>query len=238
MAENECKKSHFPKREIEIKRSAQTSQSSTNFALKIASCSKEQTKWWMPYLVTNFSASRMYIPATIKSQCPGLVRNTSFITDRGLYCYKMMSFDLKNVEGNISAVGEYNIRSSNWEKMQNYIDLFIKSKKAEDLIQYLPQMFWMLQKYKMKLNRLQYTFIFKATDQCKMFLMYSMKKTSLTRQRNAREPSMDSRSMQLTLCCYLKQRPKKFSPHLAMHEDVTSAAKEKYKGAFGYMYFS
>jgi hypothetical protein len=44
---------------------------------------------------------------------------TSFIIERGLYCYKIMSFGLKNVEGHVLEIGQQNVSGSDWPKCRS-----------------------------------------------------------------------------------------------------------------------
>ncbi|KAI5312408.1 hypothetical protein L3X38_041581 [Prunus dulcis] len=55
------------------------------------------TSWLTPQLATPSLASWMLTLGTTRSSCTLTTKPTPLITDRGLYCYKVMSFGLKNV---------------------------------------------------------------------------------------------------------------------------------------------
>ncbi|KAI5348967.1 hypothetical protein L3X38_001854 [Prunus dulcis] len=67
--------------------------------------------------------------------------HTSFITDRDLYCYKVMPFGLKNVE-------------ATYQRLVNHLfaPLIVKSRTADKHIPNLSAMFTILKQYKMRLN--------------------------------------------------------------------------------------
>uniref|UniRef100_A0A2N9G5W9 Reverse transcriptase RNase H-like domain-containing protein n=1 Tax=Fagus sylvatica TaxID=28930 RepID=A0A2N9G5W9_FAGSY len=56
---------------------------------------------------------------------------TSFITSRGLFCYKVMSFGLKNARSHLPKTHEQNVPQPDWQEMSN------PSKQGEELYLYL-----------------------------------------------------------------------------------------------------
>ena len=85
--------------------------------------------------------------------------NTSFITDRGLYCYKAMSFGLKNTEATYQRLMNGMFKDLIGKSMEIYVgDMLIKSKMTRDHIKHLNQIFNSLRKYQMKLNPLKCAF--------------------------------------------------------------------------------
>ena len=85
--------------------------------------------------------------------------HTSFIIDRGLYCYKEMSFDLKNVGVTYQRLVNMMFKDLIGKMMEVYVDdMLVKSKVAEDHMKHLGQMFEILRKWHMKLNPLKCVF--------------------------------------------------------------------------------
>ena len=79
--------------------------------------------------------------------------HTSFNTNRGLYCYKAMSFSLKNAGVTYQRLVNGMFKDLIRKSMEVYMDgMLVKSKMAGDHIEYLNQMFNILRKYQMKLN--------------------------------------------------------------------------------------
>ncbi|CAL2229547.1 unnamed protein product [Prunus armeniaca] len=79
--------------------------------------------------------------------------HTSFITDHGLYCYKVMPFGLKNVgatyQGLVNSLFVPLIGST----MEVYVDdMLVKSRTADQHISNLSAMFTILKQYRMRLN--------------------------------------------------------------------------------------
>ena len=79
--------------------------------------------------------------------------HTSFITDRRLYCYKVMPFGLKNVGATYQRM--VNMMFVEQIRRTMEVDMLVKSKLARDHIQDLNQMFKVLHRYQMKLNPLK-----------------------------------------------------------------------------------
>ena len=84
---------------------------------------------------------------------------TSFITDRGTYCYKVMPFGLKNAGASYQRLVNKMFAEQQGKTVEVYIDdMLVKSLKATDHIQHLRQCFDVLNKYNMKLNPAKCTF--------------------------------------------------------------------------------
>ena len=90
---------------------------------------------------------------------PNDQEKTSFITDRGTYCYKVMPFGLKNAGATYQRLVNRMFAAQLGKTMEVYIDdMLVKSLKAEDHINHLQQTFDLLRKYNMKLNPEKCTF--------------------------------------------------------------------------------
>ncbi|XP_063942768.1 uncharacterized protein LOC135150410 [Daucus carota subsp. sativus] len=79
--------------------------------------------------------------------------HTSFITDRGLYCYIGMPFGLINAGATYQRLVNMMFKEQIGKTMEVYVDdMLVKSKEAQDHIQHLAEMFDILRKHRMKLN--------------------------------------------------------------------------------------
>ncbi|XP_024015836.1 uncharacterized protein LOC112089095 [Eutrema salsugineum] len=84
---------------------------------------------------------------------------TSFITDRGIYCYKVMPFGLKNAGATYQRLVNRMFASQLGKTMEVYIDdMLVKSLHAKDHISHLSTCFDILNEYGMKLNPAKCTF--------------------------------------------------------------------------------
>ncbi|XP_024016829.1 uncharacterized protein LOC112090235 [Eutrema salsugineum] len=84
---------------------------------------------------------------------------TSFITDRGIYCYKVMPFGLKNTGATYQRLVNRMFASQLGRTMEVYIDdMLVKSLVASDHVGYLRTCFDILDQYGMKLNPTKCTF--------------------------------------------------------------------------------
>ena len=82
---------------------------------------------------------------------------TSFMTSRGIYCYKVMPFSLKNARSTYQRLVNMMFADQIGRTMKVYIDdMLVKSLEAEDHISHLQQAFSTLRKYNMKLNPAKY----------------------------------------------------------------------------------
>jgi type VI protein secretion system component VasK len=78
---------------------------------------------------------------------------TSFITDRGLYCYKMMPFMLKNAGATYQRLVNKMFRDHIGKNVEVFVDdMLVKSRKAASHLADLEETFNTLRSYQMKLN--------------------------------------------------------------------------------------
>ena len=78
---------------------------------------------------------------------------TSFITDQGTYCYKVMPFGLKNVGATYQRLVNSVFKEQIGRNVEVYVDdLIVKSKDPEDHIKDLEETFYTLRRYGMRLN--------------------------------------------------------------------------------------
>ena len=85
--------------------------------------------------------------------------HTSFITDRGLYCYRVIPFGLKNAGATYQRLVNKMFAELIGRTMEVYVDdMLVKSRKANDHINHLDEMFQVLRQYGMKLNPLKFSF--------------------------------------------------------------------------------
>ena len=78
---------------------------------------------------------------------------TSFVTERGIFCYKVMPFELKNVGATYQRLINKMFSDHLGKTMEVYIDdMLIKSLSVEQHLDHLRQAFEILRKYNMKLN--------------------------------------------------------------------------------------
>ncbi|KAM6569646.1 hypothetical protein CsatB_017631 [Cannabis sativa] len=91
-------------------------------------------------------------PCMIKMHVPDLER-TSFVTNMGLYCYKVMPFFLKNVGATYQRLVNGIFKKQIGRNMEVYVDdMLVKSIKCEDHTKDLEECFEILKKYNVKLN--------------------------------------------------------------------------------------
>ncbi|XP_059428650.1 uncharacterized protein LOC132162426 [Corylus avellana] len=78
---------------------------------------------------------------------------TAFITDRGLYCYKVMPFGLKNVGATYHRLVNKMFQEQIGKTMEVYVDdMLVKSKLRADHVTDLQEAFTTLKQFQMKLN--------------------------------------------------------------------------------------
>ncbi|XP_059658526.1 uncharacterized protein LOC132304834 [Cornus florida] len=78
---------------------------------------------------------------------------TSFVTKHGTYCYKVMSFGLKNAEATYQRLISKIFKGQIGKTVEAYIDdIVVKSKKKVDHLKHLQDVFDVLRQYGMKLN--------------------------------------------------------------------------------------
>lgn len=79
--------------------------------------------------------------------------HTSFITDKGLYCYIEMPFSLLNAGATYKRLVNRMFKDQTGKTMEVYVDdMLVKSKVAADLVTHLTEMFHILRRFHMKLN--------------------------------------------------------------------------------------
>ena len=84
---------------------------------------------------------------------PEVRLKTTFITDRGLYCYKVMAFGLKNAGETYQRLVNKMFQGQIGRNMEIYInDMLVKSTESLDHTHYLHKAFKTLKQYGMKLN--------------------------------------------------------------------------------------
>jgi hypothetical protein len=78
---------------------------------------------------------------------------TSFITDRGLYCYKVMPFGLKNAGATYQRLVNRMFEKQMGRNVEVYVDdMLVKSTKALDHVSDLKETFDTIRRYRMRLN--------------------------------------------------------------------------------------
>ena len=78
---------------------------------------------------------------------------TTFITSQGLYCYKVMSFGLKNAGANYQRLVNKMFNKQIGRNMEVYVDdMLVKSKEELAHLEDLKETFTTLKQYQMKLN--------------------------------------------------------------------------------------
>ena len=83
----------------------------------------------------------------------------SFITDCGLYCYKVMSFSLKNTGATYQRLVNMMFKEQIGKTIEvSMDDMLVKSITAVDHVERISDTFTVLRKYRMKLNMLKCAF--------------------------------------------------------------------------------
>ncbi|KAJ9557119.1 hypothetical protein OSB04_011733 [Centaurea solstitialis] len=78
---------------------------------------------------------------------------TAFMTDKGIYCYKVMPFGLKNAGSTYQRLVNMMFKEHLGRTMEVYIDdMLVKSEQSHDHIHHLKKSIDILRQYKMKLN--------------------------------------------------------------------------------------
>ena len=82
--------------------------------------------------------------------------HTAFITEGGLYCYKVMPFGLKNAGATYQRLINQMFSKHIGKNVKVYIDdMVIKSKKLKDHVEDKEEIFEVFWKFRMKLNPLK-----------------------------------------------------------------------------------
>ena len=78
---------------------------------------------------------------------------TAFVTNQGLYCYKVMPFGLKNTGATYQRLVNQMFKKQIGKNVEVYADdMLVKSKEEEDHLDDLKETFNTLRQYSMKLN--------------------------------------------------------------------------------------
>ena len=78
---------------------------------------------------------------------------TSFVTNQGLFCYKVMPFGLKNAGATYQRLMNRMFAPQIGRNVQVYVDdMLVKSRQEEDHLKYLKETFDTLRSYNIKLN--------------------------------------------------------------------------------------
>ncbi|KAI3757692.1 hypothetical protein L6452_05235 [Arctium lappa] len=84
---------------------------------------------------------------------------TAFMTDRGIYCYKVMPFGLKNAGSTYQRLVNKMFKDQLGDTMEVYIDdMLVKSRQAVDHVEHLRKTFDVLRQYHMKLSPMKFYF--------------------------------------------------------------------------------
>ena len=106
------------------------------------------------YSFVDASAGYHQIPICKEDQA-----KIAFITDKGINCYQVMPFNLKNVGATYQRLVNIIFKDIIGRSVEVYVnDMIIKSLKAEDHARDLSQVFEVLLKHGMKLNLEKYVF--------------------------------------------------------------------------------
>ena len=85
---------------------------------------------------------------------------TSFVTSQGLYCYKVMSFDLKNTGATYQRLVNHMFFHQIGRNVKVYVDnMLVKSKDEANHLDDLKETFSTLHQYNMKLNPTKCVFV-------------------------------------------------------------------------------
>ena len=85
--------------------------------------------------------------------------HTAFITERGLYYYKVMPFGLKNAGATYQRLINWMFSKHIGKTVEAYIDdMVIKTKKSKDHVSDIEEIFRIFRKFQMKLNPLKCAF--------------------------------------------------------------------------------
>ncbi|XP_077219741.1 uncharacterized protein LOC143853931 [Tasmannia lanceolata] len=91
--------------------------------------------------------------------CEVDIPKTSFVTDQGIYCYRVMPFGLKNVGATYQRLVNKIFIEQIERNMEVYVDdILVKSKESSNHIPDLEESFQVLRKHNMKLNPSKCTF--------------------------------------------------------------------------------
>ncbi|GFZ03434.1 hypothetical protein Acr_16g0000580 [Actinidia rufa] len=102
---------------------------------------------------------------------PPDIEKTSFITERGLYCYKVIPFGLKNARATYQRLVNKMFKEQIGKTMEVYIDdMLVKSLRSPDHIAHLEEAFSILRRHQMMLNPSKCIFVV-SSGKCLGFLV-------------------------------------------------------------------
>lgn len=79
---------------------------------------------------------------------------TSFITNKGIFCYKKMPFRLRNAGATYQRLVDTAFKNQICRNLEVYVDdIVIKSRTVPEIFQYIEETFKTLRKINMKLNQ-------------------------------------------------------------------------------------
>ncbi|CAL9014029.1 unnamed protein product [Prunus brigantina] len=101
---------------------------------------------------------------------------TAFCTPKGIYCYKVMPFGLKNASATYKRAMQKIFGDMLHKNVECYVDdLVIKSKRREDHLKDLRMVFNRLRKYQLKMNPLKCAFGVTLAGRCQPFSLLMKK---------------------------------------------------------------
>ena len=90
-------------------------------------------------------------------------KEETFVTLWGTFCYKVMSFGLKNVGGTYQRAMLTLFHDMMHKEIEVYVDdMIAKSREGENHVQILKELFERLRKYKLRLNHARFSFGLKS----------------------------------------------------------------------------
>ena len=82
-----------------------------------------------------------------------MIKKTLFVTNQGLFCYKVMPFSLKNMNATYQRLMNKMFAHQIVRNVQVYVDeMLVKSQSEDDHLDNLKETFDTLRSYNMKLN--------------------------------------------------------------------------------------
>ena len=92
--------------------------------------------------------------------------HTTFITERGLSCYEVMPFGLKNAGAMYQRLINRMFNKHIGKKVEAYIDdMVVKSKKSKEHVKDMEEIFEVFWRFRMKLNPLKCAFTMSSVPQ-------------------------------------------------------------------------
>ncbi|CAL8168200.1 unnamed protein product [Prunus armeniaca] len=123
---------------------------------------------------------------------------TSFIIERGTYCYKVMPFGLKNAEATYQSLVNKIFKEQIGKTMEVYVDdMLVKAPERADHIKNHVEAFSLLRKYNMKLNPSKCTFGVSSGQ----FLGYLVTQRGIEAHPNQIKAILDMKPKQIRYKC-------------------------------------